>query len=314
MATYITVDGGTTNTRLYLVRERKVTDAIKLSAGINNGVDNLKKYLKEGISAILNRNHLDSQEVSKILASGMITSEYGMCEISHIELPVDLRALNRSVCVASFQEISQIDWVFIRGIKTKCTSLECADMVRGEETEIMGIVQQVGQDAMYILPGSHSKHLLVDKNGNITDIRTMMSGELFSAVIQHTILNGATDFEHASIDKDALKLGFDFCSSLGINEALFKTRVMKNIFNATKEFCYAYLLGVVLCNEVKAIMNCANSVIVIGGQSHFKQAISMLLDIYCDNKTVITLSEEVVETSVALGAVNIYEGSFNFEV
>jgi len=311
MATYITVDGGTTNTRLYLVQDRKVTDTLKLSMGLKNGTEALKSNIKVGISTILERNRLLSQDVSQILASGMITSEYGLCKLSHLVSPVGLEELNSSIHETAFQDISEIKWSFIRGVKNSGNTLECADMIRGEETELMGIVNNIKKDALYILPGSHSKHISVDKHGNILEIKTMLSGELFSAVIQHTILKDTTDFEHAQIDEFALKFGFEFCSSHGINETLFKIRVAKNMFGATKENCYCFLMGAILCSEIKSILSSPNSLIVIGGQSHFKQAISILLGIYGNNKEIITLSEDQVTASVALGAVNIYEGTFN---
>ena len=311
MAIYITVDGGTTNTRLYLVKDHKVVDSLKLSDGLEKGVELLKTNLKSGISSLLERNNLTAKDIAKIIASGMITSERGLCELTHINVPVGIQKLKSSMYETSFPEISDIKWVFIRGIKTDCSSFEAADIVRGEETEVMGLVKQTPLPALYILPGSHSKHISVEKSGSITDIKTMMSGELFAAVIQNTILKNSTDFEHAHIEEKSLKLGFEFCRSHGINSALFKTRILQNIFDATKEDCFSYLLGVILYNEIIEIIKSSHSLIVIGCQTHFKQAISILLNSYCDNKKIITLSDNTVANSVAIGAVSIYEYPFN---
>ena len=47
MANYITVDGGTTNTRLYLVKNQCVVDTLKLTVGAGNG----KAALTEAIQS-----------------------------------------------------------------------------------------------------------------------------------------------------------------------------------------------------------------------------------------------------------------------
>ena len=307
MANYITVDGGTTNTRLYLVKDRKVTDTIKLPSGIRDGLSLLKKNLKVGITSLLAQNRLESKDICCILASGMITSEYGLCELEHIKTPVGVEELGRTVYRASFPDICEIEWVFIRGVKNDASSFESADMIRGEETEIMGLSGNTDAEALYILPGSHSKHISVDGNGRIINIKTMLSGELFAAVMKHTILSETADFEHACVKAEQLNEGVEYCSLHGINEALFKTRVLKNMFGASKEDCYSFLLGVVLCDEIKAILNSDAVLVVIGGQKHFRNAISILLNIYCHGKRIITLSDEEVDGSVALGAVSIYE-------
>ena len=49
MANYLTVDGGTTNTRIYLVRNGRVEDTQKLSVGARNGADALKKATASGV-------------------------------------------------------------------------------------------------------------------------------------------------------------------------------------------------------------------------------------------------------------------------
>ena len=308
---YITVDGGTTNTRIYLVSDRKVTDSLKLSAGLKAGLPALKTNLKEGISSLLERNGLSSKDITRVLASGMISSEYGLCELPHTQTPSGAGELKASIHTTVFPEICDIEWSFIRGVKTDCTSIEQADMIRGEETEVMGLVDFIGEAALYILPGSHSKHISVDSNGNITNIKTILTGELFAAIIGHTVLKDATDFEHAHIDGSILKQGYEYCRSHGFGETLFKTRVLKNIFGETKEGCYSFLMGAILYDEIRAIGNARETLIVIGGQKYFRHALSLLLNDYCTDKKTVTLSDSEVDNSVALGAVKIYEYSNN---
>ena len=308
MAIYITVDGGTTNTRLYLVKDGCVLDSLKLGDGVKSGTAALKAALSEGITEILEKNSLVQTDISQILASGMITSEYGLVSLSHICLPAGKRELHDSIFSTAFEDVTSIPWSFIRGVKRDNGILDDTDMMRGEETEIVGIVNGSGEDSLYILPGSHSKHIRVDKNENITDIRTMLSGELFAAVMEHTILKDAADFEHNTIVDQKLIQGCEYARLHGVNEAMFKTRILKNLFNASKEDCYSFLMGAVLCAEVDAIVDASENNVIIGGQKQLKNALSILLQHYSD-KNIITLSKEAVDCSTAIGAVRIFEYS-----
>lgn len=306
MAIYLTVDGGTTNTRVYLVRDGKICDSIKTSIGARDGKAALVPALREAISALLCKNELCENDVTRIIASGMITSENGLCSLAHTSLPAGTEELNRTMLHTSIDEVSSIGWSFIRGVKAVGSSIEETDIIRGEETELMGILENYGEDALYILPGSHSKHMSVDSNGKITDFKTMMSGELFAAVINNTILKNSTDFEHSTLVPDMLLNGYDYAAEHGINESLFKVRILGNIFSATREDCYSFLMGVILCDEVKAIIRHPARRIIIGGQKQMKDALCSILSARSD-KSVNALSDETVNGAVARGAVKIYE-------
>ncbi|MBE6584414.1 MAG: hypothetical protein E7649_05495 [Ruminococcaceae bacterium] len=305
MAIYITVDGGTTNTRAYLVRDGKICDSFKLNTGARNGRGALTEGLRVGIRELLLRNSLSESEIERIIASGMITSENGLCDLPHITLPAGLSELNSAMHHTVFEDISSIGWSFVRGVKSVGETIEKSDIIRGEETELMGILDSSASDALYILPGSHSKHMSIDKSGRITEFKTMMSGELFAAVIENTILKNSTGFDHATIEREYLLRGYGYCAEHGINEALFKTRILRNVFFATAEQCYSFLLGVVLCDEVREIIKHPATTVVIGGQKQMREALAIMLE--SSGKSVTVPSDEKVSAAVALGAVRIYE-------
>lgn len=306
MANYLTVDGGTTNTRIYLVRNGRVEDTQKLSVGARNGADALKKALRDGINTILERNSLEPSAISQILASGMITSEYGLCKLDHLLLPAGASELHKAMQEELFFDICPIPWRFMRGVKSLGKDLSECDVMRGEETELMGLLDYAHDDALYILPGSHSKHVSIDKHGRITAFKTMMTGEFFAAVMQNTILRDAADFEHNRLVESELLHGFEYCRVHGVNEALFKTRILRNIFGAEKENCFSFLLGAVLCHEVVEAIKAPERTLVISGQKQFCEALAILLGKYSE-KRVVAIPDEAVATSVALGAVKIFE-------
>ena len=305
MKSYITLDGGTTNTRISIVSDGKIVDTLKISS-VNNKVS-YKKVIKEKIKELLKKNAYKEYDIIRILASGtMATSEFGLYPLEHLVVPVNIEKLKKESCEVLLPEISNIPFVIIRGVKTTCDSLENADMMRGEEAEIMGIMSSDDKECMYILMGTHTKIVKIDEKGNIVDICSMLSGELIEAVSKNTILVHSLEFEKSVLDREYIKKGYRYCKEKGINESLFKVRILKNIFHETDSKVYSFFIGAILCGEVEYVLNSNVKKIVIGGNKYLKEAIAMLLEEYM-NGQVVCLSNEIVDSSVSLGLVRIFE-------
>jgi 2-dehydro-3-deoxygalactonokinase len=62
------------------------------------------------------------------------------------------------------------------------------DVMRGEETQVFGALARTGEEGgRFLLPGTHSKWVLA-AGGSITRFATYMTGEIFAACRNHTIL------------------------------------------------------------------------------------------------------------------------------
>ncbi len=308
MSIYIAVDGGTTTTRVILVKDYKMADTIKVHAGARANMENenlLKNALKDAVQQILSRNNLTESDVSRILASGMITSEFGLLKLDHIFTPAGIPELHKNMHEQIFPEISSVPFVFVRGVKTKADSFECADMMRGEETELMGILNADYGKCVYVLPGSHSKIIETDESGKITDFATMLTGEMIASLSQYTILKDAVDLSTESFDESYLLKGYACAKKDGLNKALFKTRILKNLYKATAEETYSFFIGAVLCDEIECILQAEAQAVVLGGKAQIKNAMAYILQ-NCSDKKVIVLDEEAVNSSTAMGAIRIY--------
>lgn len=310
MNNYIVLDGGTTNTRLYLVHA-KILDAEKIPVGSGNAEnrERLRSAIRMGIEDLLNRNGMREQDVHCILASGTITSELGLCLVPHICVPAGIGELHKNMHHARFPDITAIPFVFIPGVRVNSNDLLLTDMMRGEETELFGLLEEPETDCLYVLPGSHNKLITIDKDGKISSIRTMLTGEMLAALSQYTILKAAVDMRCARLQEEFLLQGYEYCEKLGMNEALFKVRVMKNLFSGSVDAVYSLFLGIVLQGDVKNILACDVKKIIIGGQSKMQDALARLLK----NKTalpVICADEQQVRNSVVQGAIRIYEYNF----
>ena len=305
--TYITIDGGTTNTRIRLVKNLEILDTISLGFGARAGMDGIEKLktsIRDGINTLLKRFSFSASQIECILAAGMITSEFGLCKLEHIVTPAGLLELHENMHKTCFPEISEIPFVFIRGVKTDCKTLASADMMRGEEAELMGIISPEYGKCVYILPGSHSKLIATNESGQITHFSTMLTGEMIAAISQNTILKDAVSLTVSEIDEKYLLDGYDYCAERGICEALFKVRILKNIFGADAVQCYNFFIGICLADEIGQILKTDAKTVVIGGKAQIKKAMAMILKKY-SRKEIICLDDSA-ESASSLGMIRIY--------
>jgi len=307
MSVFLTIDGGTTNTRIGLVRDLQAADSVKIACGAGaarKDQNALKGAIRDGISAILARNSVGENEVECILASGMITSEFGLCHLPHLVAPVGKKELHEHMEKRSLPEITSIPFVFIRGVKCAGDFAQ-TDMMRGEETELMGLIDPAYGACVYVLPGSHSKVIKTDANGCIEAFSTLLSGEMFFALSQHTILGDAVDMTAEGFDEAYLLKGYRYCLENGINKAIFKTRVLKNMFGCTPLQTTSYFRGVILCDEIREILRYDAQTVVLGGKKQMREATRAILEQICD-KRVVCLDDATVAHSVTNGQLRIY--------
>lgn len=311
MKRYVTIDGGTTNTRVNLVADERIIASKKISRGAKAGIDDregLKTELKTAISALLAENSLSESDVVKILASGMITSEFGLYELPHLVAPAGICELHSSMAEVTFPEISNIPFVFIRGVKVASADLAEFDMMRGEETELVGLISLLenNSNAVFVLPGSHSKIVNTDECGRIKSFSTMLTGEMIMALSSGTILKDAVDLSVDECDSEYLVKGYSFAKEEGLNKALFKVRILKNAFKCSPKEVYNFYLGAILADEIDNILSSDAKTVIIGGNKRIKAPTATLISALSD-KTVLTVSDDDVERSTAIGAIKIFE-------
>ena len=306
MANYIAIDMGTSNTRINLVCDYRICDSEKLSMGAGVGIDNnelLKCGVRDAILKLYERN--SDKSVSCIIASGMITSEGGFVNLEHLKAPCGIKELNAGIYKTVLPEISALDIVFIRGVKTNSDDFEQLDMMRGEETEIVGLSGQIEPLCLYVMPGSHSKIIHTDKEGRIASFSTELTGELMSAVSSGTILKNSVSL-NGDISMEYLEKGYLYAKEKGINAALFKVRVLDKLKGCKREEVLGFFKGVVLAPEIDNIIKATEQKVVICGKRALREPMTYLVSEFSD-KQIISVTDEIAENASAMGAVRIYE-------
>ena len=308
MASYITVDGGTTNTRLFLWEEGKMTASLSLPLGARTGLTDKEALPREMRKAIASLLEKCKGSVTKILASGMITSESGLCPLPHILAPAGVAELHAAMHEVTLPEISEIPFVFLRGVKISDGTLAGTDMMRGEETETQGT--DAGKDALLILPGSHSKLIRTDEAGRISHFETLLSGEMMWALAKDTILADSFAFGACTCKENALLDGYRYARARGVNAALFKVRVLRNLCGGSEDDAYSFFMGATLADEIAEVLRLSPSRIVIGGKAAIREPMATILS-HVTSIPVSTLTDEEVALAPARGAIRIYEYGTN---
>ncbi len=297
---YMIMDMGTSNTRLWLCTQSGNTCVNgSFGAGITRqkGKAFLYGAVKALIEELLLQTGVDAAAVEHILVSGMATSELGLWEVPHIAIPADIYTLADKVQIQVIPEITRIPFVLVPGLK-KETGGTIADIMRGEEVETAGVLALNGicEDALLILPGTHNKMILVDKDGVITDFYTTMSGEILNCSICNTILAGQVSHEFTLQEAELLR-GAAYGAQNGLNAALFHIRILaKNGMdpNGLSSFLYGCVLG----QDVSLIRKLsAGRKVYIGGRANLQQAYGLLLG----REAAVCLDEKLAAGAVFAG-------------
>lgn len=298
---FITIDGGTTNTRIYLWdNENSLIDRIGLDIGVRDTAidgDNqrLKIAIGMGIKEVLNKNSLTDEKINKIIASGMLTSNVGLVEIPHIVAPVSLEKISSGIESHLIEEIFSQEIYFIPGIKNfddkiNLDNFEKMDMMRGEEVETFAILDNMKNfhedNYLIILPGSHIKIVSVNKDKEITGCLTSISGELLSVITNNTILASTLKkefLEDKNYNKELLVEGYKLSQKVGLSRACFSTRILGMFTSKNSQQLANFLLGAVLAEDLLSIRNSLaleinpKTQVVISGKSPLERAIYDLL-------------------------------------
>ena len=185
-----------------------------------------------------------------ILASGMITSRNGWIETPYADLPLGSSVLAETLVPHETAGGAQIH--FVTGTATEHD--QGPDVMRGEETQVIGASALGLSEGTFVLPGTHSKWVQV-ASGKIVDFSTYMTGEVFAALKGHTILG--TLMMDGAFNKEGfvtgVKAGLEGGSNLLHN--LFHVRTLPLMGKIPKAGTTDYMSGLLIGTEVAAATN-----------------------------------------------------------
>lgn len=110
----------------------------------------------------------------------MIGSNIGWVDAGYVKTSATTGQLAQSICWTVPGEVGIVPGV-------RHTDGEYIEVMRGEETQLAGMIASGCTAPLYCLPGTHCKWATVDRTG-ITKFRTTMTGEIFALLRDHSTL------------------------------------------------------------------------------------------------------------------------------
>jgi 2-dehydro-3-deoxygalactonokinase len=248
-AALIGIDWGTTSFRAYRIgADGHVVDSKSAQAGI------LKVPAGE-FESVFEREigpWLIPQPDLPVIASGMITSRQGWVEVPYCPCPAGRQEIARALLRHATGRGRSIH--FVPGLSIMGSD-GVPDVIRGEETQIIGEVGGAPGRRLLLLPGTHSKWALVEA-GRIVWFATFMTGEVFGVLKEHSILGrlmaGAAD------DAQAFRRGVAYARGQGggLLKRLFSARTLGLFGQLPAEAIASYLSGLLIGTEVREALDC----------------------------------------------------------
>ena len=210
------IDWGTSNRRAYLVDAGGACLAAHADA---DGMLAARPDFAGSLAGLLAR--MDAGADLPVVAAGMIGSAQGWREVPYLDIGVPLDALPDHLVRVDDPRAGRPVWI-VPGYVQRGPDV---DVMRGEETQLLGALALGRRDGWFVLPGTHSKWVRLE-DGVIRRIATFMTGELFATLAAHGTLAplmagaGARD-DHDEAFADGLEAA---ARGAPLSQALFGAR------------------------------------------------------------------------------------------
>ena len=210
---------------------------------------------------------------SPILACGMVGSRQGWREAPYLAVPAEPADIARArieVDVTPTRRMAILPGLCQGGhdpslrLSVPARPFETADVMRGEETQVVGALARdpaIAEDACLVLPGTHSKWVRA-RHGKLIGFTTHMTGEMFDLLSRQSILaqsmGGASDSPAALEDHSDETRGFHYGVQLAADggaslpNLLFGIRARTLLQRLGPDAARGLLSGILIGHEVNA--------------------------------------------------------------
>lgn len=253
----LSCDWGTSSFRLRLVNvdDETILKEVLAEKGIAAMYDEWKQikrdeserigFYKTFLQAILDKHFGHIVKGLPVMISGMASSTIGMKELEYSEVPFNLSGDNLNSFKIKSDDVCPHDVILISGLRT------ANDVMRGEETMLLGCDISKEEDALVIFPGTHSKHVSV-KNNIAIGFKTYMTGEVFKLLSIKSVLSKSV-IKNKSYDQKGFITGVKEGASNNLLNSAFHVRTNQLFKKFSEEENYHFLSGLVIGYELKEV-------------------------------------------------------------
>jgi len=263
----IALDWGTSSLRAYRFdKQGKVVDKRALPWGImnlppaENGADTINDDSTDaGFRRALQAacgDWLREEPGTPLIAAGMVGSKQGWREAPYLDVPLAVSNIGKSLTTVDTGLGTPLH--IVSGLLERSA---LPNVIRGEETQVAGILDQLNvEDILIGLPGTHSKWVHVTGR-RITHFDTFMTGEMYAALSNHTIL-GRTMQRDGAPDEAAFLRGAGVAKTAdgraGMLSNIFSSRTLGLTGELSPRAQADYLSGLLIGHEIAALLALAD--------------------------------------------------------
>ena len=248
-AAFVAGDWGSTRLRLQLC----VADGAVIESTEGPGAVAARGRHREVLEELL-AGWDDRAAAAPVMLCGMVGSRIGWVETHYVPCPTPPAAVAGTAVPVCDGRVH-----IVPGLA--CTNrLGAPDVMRGEETQILGALQldpQLGRGRRLLcLPGTHTKWVLL-ADGVVVDFLTAPVGELFELVLQHSALLGGVS--GAPLDEPTFRSALEEVGRHPGADTLhrvFACRTRRLRGDLSDTHAGSYLSGLLVGGDVAAALRC----------------------------------------------------------
>lgn len=276
----------------------------------NGSVNRFEFYASRLRSAISDLSQSSGSDLSNIpvIVSGMASSSLGMQEIPYALLPFPLDGTGVSSAIFPDFNGAGSPLILVSGIQGD------NDVMRGEEAQLIGlfrlneITSLDKSDSILVFPGTHSKHMRVERGG-LTGFRTYMTGEIFNILSEFSILKDSIasggDLS-AEANKTAFKVGVEASGGSSLLNTLFTTRTNQLFSKLSKEQNAFYLSGLLIGNELYELCNESYSQLIICSGKNLYEHYKIASEWLNLTENITFIKPELIDKATIAGQVQVF--------
>ncbi len=244
----LAVDWGTSSLRVHRVAaDGRVVETRSAARGILAVTDGDFAGTLEALAG----DWLD-QDAGPVLLSGMIGSRQGWLEAPYVPCPAGLDEIRAALAPLAWSQSGRSRQAAICPGLSWRSATGVPDVMRGEEAQLLGALDQIDPGQPVCLPGTHSKWATI-ADGRITRFATHLTGEAYAVLRQHSILGRLmTD---APVDPAWFRAGVSRAREPGgLLHHLFGVRPRGLLGDIPPDGLAGYLSGILIGHEVAAAL------------------------------------------------------------
>ena len=266
-----------------------------------------KNKFKQQMAVLTSQSNMPFEGLD-IIISGMASSSIGMVELPYATLPFNVDGSQANIQLIEADAFFPHKIMLISGVRS------ADDVMRGEETQLIGLIDLLNlspnEPYIFILPGTHSKHLYLENN-RLVNFHTYMTGEIFNILSNHSILKDSIDIttldDFSNVELAAFKKGVFEADSTGILNSLFKVRTNQLFQKLNKKENSFYLSGLLIGSELKNLLAESNCQLVLCSGNNLFEFYKTAIEALNLSERTMTVPSEMIDKAVVIGQMKIFK-------